>query len=534
MHDYYQSDNIEYITNKYGKEQWVQVSGNRVINNAKASFWCCLFSVDHIEKVLSVPTWDSNYNDGLPGLIKSAEGAFYHRFASTRDYIEPLLFYREFFGVRKNYIEINEEFRLLNNMYYNSNDHKYYAVLDSGNCEEVIRIEDDEKAFINLKYLNRYAAAKQMGIILFFDITYKIPGSLTDNNLSNINNIINNELLIYEITGMESKSHRSYSFSRLLGKKVLRPHPVLECGYPPFEKERHYIDYIIGCDDNGNELTYTSDPDKLANYFGANPEAPQYLTPVFFKREVLDKYIKRPELYEITDGRLTCGSLWDIEIDNDHKLYVAVYLGDLGRDLPEDEQLHWKSYNVLCDEKPSKTAIMRDFYNFPADPKTIDLKFKRDYYLLQKKWFNKYNWTIFKEFSPQDKYNLDNIRIPSTNSQEEFDMLVLSLVKCIIDSLNEEMLTFSNPLDNKGNTIRGITKLERWLADNNASEYDKHIVFLRNLQELRSTGSGHRKGKKYDKICKVFSINEKNLIDVYEQLLIFADEFILYLTKILH
>ena len=178
MHDYYQSDNIEYITNKYGKEQWVQVSGNRVINNAKASFWCCLFSVDHIEEVLSVPTWDSNYNDGLPGLIKSAEGAFYHRFASTRDYIEPLLFYREFFGVRKNYIEINEEFRLLNNMYYNSNDHKYYAVLDSGNCEEVIRIEDDEKAFINLKYLNRYAAAKQMGIILFFDITYKIPGTL--------------------------------------------------------------------------------------------------------------------------------------------------------------------------------------------------------------------------------------------------------------------------------------------------------------------------------------------------------------------
>ncbi len=174
------------------------------------------------------------------------------------------------------------------------------------------------------------------------------------------------------------------------------------------------------------------------------------------------------------------------------------------------------------------------YFSIHTDPKIIDLKFKRDYYLLQKKWFNKYKWTIFKEFSPQDKYNLDNIRIPSTNSQEEFDMLVLSLVKCIIDSLNEEMFTIINPLDNKGNTVRGITKLERWLTENKATEYDKHISFLRALQELRSTGSGHRKGKKYDKICKVFSINEKDLIDVYEQLLIFADEFILYLTKILH
>lgn len=219
-----------------------------------------------------------------------------------------------------------------------------------------------------------------------------------------------------------------------------------------------------------------------------------------------------------------------MEIDNDHKSYVAAYLGDLGRDLPEYEQFHWKSYNVLCDEKPSKTAIMRDMCNIFAEPNVIDLKFKRDYGILQKKWYDKYDWLIFKELVEKDKYNLDNIRIPSTDSQEEFDTLVLSLVKCIIDSLNEEMLAISNPTDEKGNTIRGINKLQVWLEENGAKNYDDHISFLRNLQDLRSSGTGHRKGKKYAKISRVFGIDEKSLIDIYKQILLQADDFIVYLT----
>lgn len=531
MHDYYQSKNIEYIKNDFGKEQWIQVAGECKLNNANSNFWCCLFQIEHLKDIMSNPEWDVNYNDGYPGFECSIDGTFFHRFVSCRDYVEPLLFYREFYGVKENYIEISEEFRLLNNMYYDKQNNSYYAILDSGNCDEVVRIKDDNIVYINIKYLKRYASAKQMGVLLFFDIRYETPGLLSDNNLSKFDNEYKDTSLIYEIFGTEENTFQHYTFSRLLGKKAFLPYPVTECGYYPYEKEHSYLDFIIGHDENGNDFTFTSNPDKLSDYFGANPDAPHYLTPVFFRREVLDKYIKRPDLYKVTDGRLTCGSLWSMEIDNDHKSYVVAYLGDLGRDLPENEQLHWKSYNVLCDEKPSKTAIMRDICNIPAEPDVIDLKFKRDYNILQKKWYSKYNWGIFKELTQKDKYNLDNIRIPSTNSQEEFDTLVLSLVKCIIDSLNEERLIISNSIDNKGNVIHGISKLQVWLNEYGATEYDKHISFLRNLQELRSTGTGHRKGKKYDKISKVFGIDEKALIDVYEQILFQADAFIVFLTE---
>lgn len=533
MHDYFQKDNIEYLKKIYGKEQWIQIAGESYIHNAEAHYWCCLFSINNLEDVMSSPEWDSKYSDCFPGFICSGKEAIYHRYSSLTDYIEPLLFYREFYGVRKNFVEVSEEFRLLNNMYFEKQNNTYYSVLDSGNCDEAIRIVDDENVFVNIKYLKRYAAAKQMGILLFFDIKYETPGGLSENNLSIIDDNYKDDSLIYEIFGNEDIIFKPFTFSRLLGKKVLMPQPISECGYFPYEKKRDYLDFIIGHDDNGENLIFTSNPNKLANYFGANPSAPYYLTPVFFKREVLDKYIKRPDLYKVTDGRLSCGHLWSMEIDNDHKSYVAAYLGDLGRDLPEDEQLHWKSYNVLCDEKPSETAIMRDMCNIPAEPNIIDLRFKRDYNKLQKKWHSKFGWLIFKELSVKDKYNLENIRLPSSNSQEEFDTLVLSLVKCIIDSLNEEMLTISNPIDSNGNTIRGISKLKIWLDENEVDGFEEHISFLRNLQELRSAGTGHRKGKNYAKISKKFDMDEKSLIDVYEQILTQADDFIIFMASII-
>ena len=35
-------------------------------------------------------------------------------------------------------------------------------------------------------------------------------------------------------------------------------------------------------DENGKEIRHTCNPSCLSNYFGANPTAPHYLTPVYF------------------------------------------------------------------------------------------------------------------------------------------------------------------------------------------------------------------------------------------------------------
>ena len=136
--------------------------------------------------------------------------------------------------------------------------------IDSGNCDEAVRIIDNEKVFVNIKYLKRYAAAKQMGIVLFFDIRYEISGLLAENKLSKLNEEYKDTSLIYELYGDENATFGHYTFSRLLGKKVIMPLPVSECGYFPYEKKRDYVEYIIGCDC----CAFLRIPTNLRSFFG--------------------------------------------------------------------------------------------------------------------------------------------------------------------------------------------------------------------------------------------------------------------------
>ena len=113
---------------------------------------------------------------------------------------------------------------------------------------------------------------------------------------------------------------------------------------------------MIDDDEFGETKTYTSNPDALADFFGANPSAPNYLTPVHFRKDVLDKYFQKPSKYTVESGIIRCGYQWGLPIDNDHDNRVCAWLGDIGR-IPYDEQLHWRAYNV----QPSGT-LSESFY----------------------------------------------------------------------------------------------------------------------------------------------------------------------------
>ena len=56
------------------------------------------------------------------------------------------------------------------------------------------------------------------------------------------------------------------------------------------------------------------------------------------------------------------------------------------------------------------------------------------------------------------------------------------------------------------------------------------IKFLRNLQELRSSGTGHRKGKSYQKISKVFDIQKENYTETFSNILESATLFLNYIS----
>lgn len=149
-----------------------------------------------------------------------------------------------------------------------------------------------------------------MELVIYFDIEYKEVGKLNEidlekDNIYYVDENINYDMHIggYNITG---KTNR---FSKLNGKKVIEGINLQECGYWPYDKKIKYEKFIIGSNENGEEIEFECNPEILNDYYDKNQNAPQYLTPVFFTKDVLNKYYSKPEIYSIEDGILRCGGL---------------------------------------------------------------------------------------------------------------------------------------------------------------------------------------------------------------------------------
>ena len=122
-------------------------------------------------------------------------------------------------------------------------------------------------------------------------------------------------------------------------------------------------------------------------------------------------------------------------------------------------------------------------------------------------------WQWLLPLCPADFHHLQSLRIFATDEQQDFDSLVLSLTKILIDSLNEKSLIKLIPFEKqeKYKNKRGIALLEAALHLNNLGGSGIHIDFLRKLQKLRSSGSAHGKGRTYLKIAEHFDTDSFRL-----------------------
>ena len=527
--NFLQKENINYITTQFGKELWVQVCGKSEMNGADGYFWAGLIPNNEIEIVLEKADWELNdFTCASPGFISWGDRIEYDRFSGSK--YEPLIYCREFSGIKPSYIEISEEFRLLNNLYFDVKSNQYMEITDNGDVEIVVKLEGDN-VFIKLNYLKRFITAKQMGLALYFDIKFDSIKTLGDMGYEPFDerHCGSDYCFDYYYDNDTNATTKTNSYSIIRGKKILLGMDIEDCGYPPFNKDKVYEEFIIGIDEEGKEVRFTSNPAKVSNVFGTNDGATYYLTPIYFSKDVLAKYYLKPELYEVNDGYIRCQWVWKLDVDNLNKDYVSVYLGDLGQVLPHKEQVYWKSFNVVPDGELSKAKFKRDFLAEFADADIADIKFKQIFTEIKKKWYKRYEWNLFIDLSEGDKYNFEHLRIPILNSQVEFDNLVLSLVKTILDSLNEKEL--KKRIVNKDELKGSISILQRFFEEKEIIGYELHIKFLRSLQELRSTGSGHRKGNSYNKICKFFNLEDGNFADVFEKILEDAILFIEFLDE---
>lgn len=520
-----QKENQIWLKEVIGSEMMVPVFGKILDSNYDIYIQSIIVPIADIDKHMEKDTYD--FGECIPGVTIFGGNEEKYLSWGNDDGLEPLVLSRNFEGLQEDYLEIVQEFILLFNL-SNTDDRDIY--IDLNNREERVVKIDNGTVYFNKRYLKTYLTLKEKALLIHIDSRCI---NLTDENIDDVDYTYrsdDNHVFYTVKAGYCNDFAGKIPYSLLFGKKIVMGCDKSKCNVWPYNQEHEYINFAIGLDEDGKAIEYSCDPAGLRNYFGANLHAPHYLCPIYFDKAVLDKYRKRSDIYFIEDGMLRCGTKWGLPIDNHHKDYLLVYLGDLGRDLPDvEEQRYWRGFNRPIEKKISRVKYERDFEAQFAEATDQPFVFINTYNKLNNRWHRQFGWSLFRELKNGDEYNFTSLHIPDGKSQSEFDILVLSLNKIICDSLNEHEI--SKSITSKDSIKGSISKLECWLRESGKIGFEDHITTLRNLQELRSSGTGHRKGDNYKKICKKLSIVQGKLDDAFIALLDQMTGVLNYLEK---
>lgn len=500
------------------------------------AIFCALIPDAKAAQSMKRSSWDLRYGSGAPGSIvyglREAKTVEYFRFGND-DGVEPLIILREFHGIRPNYAEIGEEFRLFHGLYHDRQSDRYIKIDDAGS-ETIVAEVSPQRVRIRVKEIRQFLAIKEMHLVVTFDCDVGSEATLSQLGLTAGPQAQHTgEILTYSLAYGDYSTSAESAFSTLLGKRLITPLPKEQSGFWGFapEEEDRYVEFIIGVDEAGKDVLHSSDHERLGNLFGGNPGAPQYLTPVYFRRAVLDKYYQQSSKYSVEDGYLRCGGFWGMRMDNHQKDQVMAWLGDLGRDLPYEEQLHWRSYNIQPNGRISATTYRRQILAVATNSDRPEHEFSRLYQRLAASCAEVLGWQVLLPLASEDLHHLGGIRIPATDEQKDFDDLVLALTKILVDSLNEKELSNLVPAAERGEIKGSISRLEKAMAARGVVGFEEHIKFLRSLQELRSAGTAHRKGGNYRRIAEELGIGSTSLPVVFESILVRANRMLQYLDE---
>lgn len=492
-----QSDRRAYFES-LGDIAWTVIADSHFEANVENyGIYCALSAPTRRAEALGRAEWDLTTTDGAPGFSLSwpdgDETTVYHPSVADEDGVEPLVLMREYHGASESTIELDQQFRLFHNLRHNFETGEYFKVLTDGTQSLAAKVEG-KRVSVRTPLLRQYLAARQVDLLLFIDsmVFSESPASLPEHQDFKTDRLVG--FLHYS----GNKDMLGRYFTRYLATKVLTPGPRETCGMWPYESsEANFPLFQIGEDELGRPIMHTCNPDELANYYGKNPDAPNYLTEVHFRKDVLHKYYANPELYTVDDCSLQCAGLWSVRLDTELEDRVVVYLGDIGRDLPPAERDYWRGFMIAPDQKMSDTYFRRSFLGQWADPTSPDIRFRHAYTEANKAWMQSKGWPLFREPKGSDAYMLKQVRLPLNESHNEFEEALKLLAKLMSDAINEKEV--QRALRTKIESEKGISKLERYLSEGGYPSVERDISYLRRVQELRSKATAHLKGSDYEK-----------------------------------
>lgn len=458
---------------------------------------------------------------GLPIVNSDEDGTRYSRMGAARldERVKRLIIEREFARRKENTLEICEEFRLFNDLYHAHETNKYLKknMVDDGYEEVVVAVVEPNCVKMLGKEILHFLKHQQMYLALRLTCRAYAEYSLEElglrqDQVESEKMELSDGHLSWRCTYRETRRDGYRTESTLRATRLI--------GFSEVGEEKP-VEFIIGVDENGNKLTLSCNEGLDAW--------------VHFQKQVLDKYYREPAKYTVEDTFLVChgsngAAQWILLIDDDHDDKVCAKLSDFAL-IPYEEQKHWGEHDIPPEGNISETYLKR-YGDGPlrfirishgGGPRVSSTRpehlFRQSYNKLQAVCDRYLGWQLVRPFgtvtpanrypvlspvlgtrgiirySGPDEHHLRCMRVPFSDNQSDFDEMVRSLVLVLIDSLNVGTLKGLFP-PNQQNQFRNehtIAWLETTLNHFGVKGAANHICFLRKLQNLRSSGVGHRK-----------------------------------------
>lgn len=506
-------DFLASMNKKFIESGWITVSAE-CLHSA-------LVSDEKLSDALSRYEWDLRKgSNGVSEIWSDGKWSFCH---DDIDVLEPFVLYRSANYDIDNYVELSQDFRVLLNMhdrYISPTEHCFVVDNENGDWEKVAEIKG-ETIRIKLTSLRKYLALRRMNLLLFFDEMRFSQQSFKELGLTPVmNQIVKDDDYIYNYSSLvDCHADGNKSGGWIMGKCVLR-YREKDYNRDSFDQDdKQYAEFIYDYDDEGEPMSHSCKKETLSNYFVANGDNPLEMTPIFFKKEVLDKYYSNPNKYTVSDGAVGCEGSWSLYIDNDHRNYVIVPLVYLGN-LDYSEQLYWKGYNVSPERDMgfSKTAYKRWIEGNFCDPMFPDLQFKYRFKQFNKRWEKQFGWPLFLPLIDEDEHRYKTLHCLTTeNNHSDFDEQILSMTKLVVDSLNQKCL--QSEIDDSNTEVESFLKerkvtsslelkagIDKFLAFifSKGMKCPDMVNFLRKVQSLRSNSVAHRKSNKRKDLAKLY------------------------------
>ena len=437
--------------------------------------------------------------------------------------VESFMVYRTFHDLFPAIFEPVQNFILYHGLVY---DHTTKSYIEPISTDPVIRYVNPKYVQIRIGHLKDYLAARKMLLVRFHAHHRQATRPITEiigKERDSLEVKSDSQLYTADVYAYEKKT-----CSRLFGKDIITP----------YNEPRHH-DYLFlsgKCNKYANFIWRLDDDGNPVEASCTEKQAPiEFLRPIYFKKDVLQKYYDNPRIYRVFDGFLSHLDLWSVPYGQNECDLVIVWLGDLGK-LPYEEQLHWRRYNIA-----PEGSIGRAFYNrqLMAEFAESDDPVHRITHLrerINKKFQETFGFALFRQLSEDEHYVLNTLHSLTTNEQKEFDEQILYLAKGFIDSLDKKSLkskTSWAPETDADNTP--LNYFEHFLCENTSlkpSDISELVKIFRITQKLRSLSAAHIKSadyrtyltiigldkfgpqKRFRNIAYVFSVQLKKLLSI--------------------